>query len=80
MREGRFIQTNTEKWKTMDAALHSGAISPDLLAHYFIELTDDLAYARTFYPKGDAVLYLNNLARSFHQTIYANKTQEKGRL
>ncbi|MEP6845035.1 MAG: stage II sporulation protein M, partial [Panacibacter sp.] len=46
----------------------------------FVELTDDLAYARTFYPKSNTEKYLNGLAAVFHQKIYRNKKEKKGRI
>lgn len=52
---------------------------PDTLVELFIELTDDLAYARTFYPDGKTVRYLNGLTMQVHQKIYKNKKEEKSR-
>jgi len=54
--------------------------APDLLAESFILLTDDLSYARTFYPSSDIVKYLNELAFRAHLLIYKNKKEKKGRL
>lgn len=53
---------------------------PDELAQLYIEVTDDLSYARTFYPKGSSTKYLNQLAQRSHQTIYKNKKEEGRRL
>jgi uncharacterized membrane protein SpoIIM required for sporulation len=53
---------------------------PDELAERFIQLTDDLAYARTFYPKSKTVQYLNGLAGSIHLAIYKNKKEKQNRL
>lgn len=79
MREAQFLKRNREKWKDIETDLSSN-IPADALARYFIELTDDLAYARTFYPKSNTTKYLNGLAIQLHQKIYRNKKEEKGRI
>lgn len=80
MKEGQFIRQNESKWKAMELSVQQSAPHPDELARHFIVLTDDLAYARTFYPKGESTLFLNNLTRLYHQQIYTNKKEERGRL
>jgi uncharacterized membrane protein SpoIIM required for sporulation len=39
----------------------------------YIQLTDDLNYARTFYPDSNLPQYLNGLAVRLHQHIYRNQ-------
>ena len=53
--------------------------NPDELANRFIQITDDLAYAKTFYPKSKTTEYLNGLAATLHQSIYKNKTEKGNR-
>ncbi|CAN5776433.1 stage II sporulation protein M [soil metagenome] len=79
MREAQFLKQNAEKWKQYETELNS-AIPADTTANRFVELTDDLAYARTFYPKSNTEKYLNGLAARFHQKIYRNKKEKKGRI
>ncbi len=79
MREAQFLRRNWEKWKEIEADLRSD-IPADTLARYFIEVTDDLSYARTFYPKTNTANYLNGLAAQLHQKIYRNKKEDRGRL
>ena len=74
MREALFIKQNTQRWKNYENLKTAG---PDELAESFISITDDLAYAKTFYPTSNTTKYLNGLAASFHQSIYKNK-KEKG--
>ncbi|GAB3818010.1 hypothetical protein GCM10028895_14730 [Pontibacter rugosus] len=76
MREAAFIRKNKLKWKTYETQKPTG---PDELADRFIELTDDLAYSRTFYPESDTTSYLNALTGSTHQAIYKNKKEKKNR-
>ncbi|WP_295800020.1 stage II sporulation protein M [Mucilaginibacter sp.] len=76
MREALFIKQNTQRWKDYE---NSKATSPDELAESFISITDDLAYAKTFYPKSNTTKYLNGLAAAFHQSIYKNKKEKTNR-
>lgn len=76
MREVVFVKQNAAKWKSYESEVTS---DPDILAERFIQLTDDLAYARTFYPESDITQYLNNLTGRVHQTIYRNKKEKKNR-
>lgn len=76
VREAAFIRKNKLKWKRYEAARPTG---PDELADRFIELTDDLAYSRTFYPESETTAYLNALAGSTHQSIYRNKQEKTNR-
>jgi uncharacterized membrane protein SpoIIM required for sporulation len=76
MREPLFVKQNIKKWEDFENA---PASSPDELANRFIQITDDLAYAKTFYPKSKTTEYLNGLAATLHQSIYKNKTEKGNR-
>ncbi|MXV17558.1 stage II sporulation protein M [Hufsiella ginkgonis] len=76
MREALFVKQNSAKWHLYDK-LESQ--DPDVLAERFIEITDDLAYSKTFYPKSKTTAYLNGLASRFHQTIYKNQKEKSNR-
>ena len=55
--------TTKEKWIGFENALNNNAkINPDDLASYYIQLTNDLSYAQTYYPDSKTLLYLNSLA------------------
>lgn len=79
MREAQYLKQNAEKWKQYEAEVKQN-ISADVLAEHFIELTDDLAYAKTFFPQSNTTKYLNGLASLFHQKIYRNKKEKKSRV
>ncbi|MEO6453777.1 MAG: stage II sporulation protein M [Ginsengibacter sp.] len=79
MREAQFLKQNTDKWKQYEAEIKRGQHA-DLLADRFIELTDDLSYSKTFYPKSNTTKYLNGLASLFHQGIYKNKKEKSARI
>ena len=81
MQEIVFLKQNAPRWQRFENLL--GAIpraDPDALATLFIELTDDLSYARTFYPGSETTRYLNELTARVHQQIYRNKKESRSRL
>ena len=49
------------------------------MANQFIEITNDLAYAKTFYPNSKTTAYLNGLASKLHQSVYKNKKEKSNR-
>lgn len=81
MREAAFIKQNKEKWIAFEKAISLKSNSdPDMLADYYIQLTNDLSYARTYYPDSKTLLYLNSLASQAHQKIYINRKEDKNRI
>jgi uncharacterized membrane protein SpoIIM required for sporulation len=76
MREALFVKQNSEKWKSYETLRTD---HPDELAKRFIDITNDLAYAKTFYPKSQTTAYLNGIASLLHQAIYKNKKEEGSR-
>jgi uncharacterized membrane protein SpoIIM required for sporulation len=81
MREAAFVKQNKEKWIAFEKAIALNfKTNPDTLADYYMQLTNDLAYARTYYPESKTLLYLNSLATQAHQKIYATKKEDKNRI
>lgn len=81
MREAAFVKLNQDRWKGIETTLQPGQqISPDRLAEVFIQLTDDLSFARTQYPSSRTTTYLNNLASKIHLEIYRNKREDRNRI
>lgn len=76
MREALFVKQNSEKWQHYDSMQQA---SPDEVANQFIEITNDLAYSKTFYPNSKTTAYLNGLASKLHQTVYKNKKEKSNR-
>lgn len=76
MREPLFVKQNAEKWKDFE---QWPATDPDEIAERFIKITDDLAYAKTFFPKSKTTEYLNGLAAKLHQSIYKNRKEKSNR-
>ena len=81
MKEITFLKENNEKWKLFENMLNNKSMAnPDQLADYFIQLTDDLSYARTHFSSSNTAKYLNQLAARAHQEIYKNKKESKHRI
>ncbi|GGH11171.1 stage II sporulation protein M [Pedobacter zeae] len=76
MREALFVKQNSEKWKHYDSMQQA---NPDEVANQFIEITNDLAYSKTFYPNSKTTAYLNGLASKLHQAVYKNKKEKSNR-
>ncbi|MEM6865830.1 MAG: stage II sporulation protein M [Bacteroidota bacterium] len=81
MREAAFVKQNKEKWIAFEKAIQNGSsTNPDELADGYIQLTNDLAYAQTYYAESKTLLYLNSLASQAHQKIYKNKKESRNRI
>jgi len=81
MREAAFVKIHKERWQLFEDVLsNKQQISPDKLSDLYIEITDDLSYARTFYPKSNTSKYLNSIASSAHQKIYKTKKEGNNRI
>ncbi|MGF1560014.1 MAG: stage II sporulation protein M [Flavobacteriaceae bacterium] len=81
MREAAFVKQNKDKWATFESALSNKTdISPDVLSELYIEITDHLSYAKTFYTGSNTEFYLNGLASQAHQQIYKTKRESKNRI
>jgi uncharacterized membrane protein SpoIIM required for sporulation len=79
MKEVVFIKRNIERWNNFEKLIdNKNEENPDVLASMFIQLTDDLAYSRTFYAQSDTSRYLNHLAAKTHLKIYKNKKEDRG--
>ncbi len=80
MREAAFVRQNKDKWLKFESVLVNNAqITPDELSNLYIEITDHLSYAQTFYPNSQTLNYLNGLASNAHQKIYKTKKEKKNR-
>lgn len=76
MREGQFIKQNKDRWQQYEQPTDD----PDELARRFTYLVDDLSYAKTFYPLGNTVRYLNGLAANIYRSIYRARREKGSRL
>ncbi|RXG27237.1 stage II sporulation protein M [Leeuwenhoekiella marinoflava] len=81
MREAAFVKQNKDKWLRFENVLEENQsdLSPDELSSLYLEVTDHLSYAKTFYPKSKTTQYLNYLASQSHQKIYKTKRESSRR-
>jgi len=80
MREVAFIKQNKEKWLGIEHVI-SGKLkkNPDELSSLYINLVNDLSFAKTYYPKSKTTVYLNHLSTLIFQKIYKTKRVEENR-
>lgn len=80
MREAAFAKQNKNKWLKFESVLRNNIqLDPDELSALYIEVTDNLSYAQTFYPNSNTLKYLNQLSALAHQKIYKTKRESRGR-
>ena len=80
MKEAAFVKQNKLRWEEFEMIVqHQQKAQPDRLAELFIQVTDDLSFARTHFPESRTTKYLNALASKVHLEIYKNKREEKSR-
>jgi len=81
MREVVFVKHSNDRWKKFEQLLLSkDTDNPDEISSLYIQLIDDLSYARTFYPQSPTYKYLNELSGRAHQIIYKNKKEKRNRV
>ncbi|NPA46647.1 MAG: stage II sporulation protein M [Chlorobi bacterium] len=81
MREAAFIKKNKEKWTKFEAEI-SGKTPPEAgeLSRMYIQILNDLSYARTYYPKSKLKSYLNGLASQIFFKIYGTRPTDTNRI
>ena len=80
MREAAFVRQNKDKWTRFESMLQNKVTVPaEELSALYLQVTDDLSYAQTFYPHSNTLRYLNALAANAHQKIYKNKRESRNR-
>ena len=72
-----FIKKNADKWNKYQ---HSPTDNPDETAERFVNLIDDLSYAKTFYPRSKVTRWVNGIAAGIYQSIYQNKKEKYSRI
>ncbi|GEM_PF-27285 len=75
MKESVFIEKNKKKWHEFEKQSNSKETDPDKLSELFIQMTEDLSHARTFYPKRSVRVYLNYLAQKAYDSLNLKKTK-----
>ena len=76
MKETTFIENKKEKWKRFEKLNKSNYQDPEELSDLFVEITEDLSYAKTNYPKRTVRVYLNYLAQNVFTNFYKKSKSE----
>jgi len=81
MREAAFVKQNKDKWNKFERVIQNNIqITPEELSALYLEVTDHLSYAQTFYPNSNTLAYLNSISSQAHQKIYKSKKESRNRL
>lgn len=78
MKETDFIQQNKKKWARFEKLSANKNNDPDEVSELFTEITEDLSYARTFYPRRTVRVYLNQLSQRVFTSLYRQRKQPIG--
>ena len=80
VKEVTFLNRNAERWKQTEKIISlKKNNNPDYVAELFIQITDDLAYAKSYFPDTPTERYLNSLASKIHHAIYRTKKESSNR-
>lgn len=74
MKETSFIEQNKKKWNRFEELYQSKSNDPEELSDLYMDITDDLSFAQTFYRRRTVRVYLNQLA----QKVYTGVHKQKG--
>ncbi len=74
MKETSFIKQNKKKWNRFEQLYESQSQDPEELSDLYMDITDDLSYAQTFYRRRTVRVYLNQLA----QRVFTGVHKQKG--
>ncbi len=76
-----FIKQKEKIWSQFEQYLgNKTGIDVEVLADLYVEILEDLSYAKTFYPKSDIIPYLNNLANRAHRLLYRNRKESSNKI
>ncbi len=74
MREKRFVEQNQKNWARFEKASQTKSqVNPEEFSDLFSQITEDLSYSRTHYPKRSIRVYLNGLAQSIFLKLHRQR-------
>lgn len=76
MKESAFIEQNKQKWVDFEDNLLKKDASPEKTSKLFVQITDDLSFARTFYKNRSVKNYLNGVAKLLFNDINKSKKNQ----
>lgn len=76
MKETRFIEQNKKKWARFEELSNKSNYDAEELSKLYIEITDDLSYAQTKYPRRAVRVYLNSISQKIFNSVYVKKKKK----
>lgn len=73
MKESKFIEQNNQKWDELETTLESDLQDPKEKSRLFVQVVDDLSYARTFYKNRSVREYLNGMSHLLFSDLNLNE-------
>jgi uncharacterized membrane protein SpoIIM required for sporulation len=73
MKETAFIDQNKDKWQRFEKLSESQTRDPEELSDLYLDITDDLSYAQTFYKRRTVRVYLNQLAQRVYTGLHIQR-------
>lgn len=73
MKETSFIDQNKKKWNRFEKLYSTDTNNPEELSDLYMDITDDLSYAQTFYKRRTVRVYLNRLAQMVFSGVHKQK-------
>ncbi|MCO5260890.1 MAG: stage II sporulation protein M [Crocinitomicaceae bacterium] len=70
MKETKFIDKNKDKWSQFERTYSDTQNKPEELSQLYIDITEDLGYAQTFYKHRSVKVYLNQLAQKVFSGVH----------
>jgi len=81
LREIIFSKINKKRWLEAEQLLtKKQKVDPEVLSKVYMQLSDDLSYARTYYPNSNTTAYLNKLVLNSHQFMHTAKRENWSRI
>ncbi|WP_282036252.1 stage II sporulation protein M [Saccharicrinis aurantiacus] len=81
MREIIFSKINKKRWLEAEQLLtKKQKVDPEVISKVYMQLSDDLSYARTYYPNSNTTAYLNKLVLNSHQFMHTAKRENWSRI
>jgi len=74
LKESKFVGKNKEKWQRFESMQKDLSSDPEALSNLYLDITDDLGFAQTYYNRRTIRVYLNQLAQRVF--IGVNKYQK----
>lgn len=75
MRETDFVKQNKQNWTAFEKELVNAEPRPEKITKHYVEIVDDLSYARTFYGTRLVRSYLNGAAENLSIKIHRSRRQ-----